>query len=88
MEERVTVFDRSFNIRMLTCMFLYNYASVLCFSPVGRFVFSTPFTSGGKAHGDVDQQYMRKTILTANDIFPYVKRRSKVIKSDSVSCWL
>jgi len=48
-------------------------------------VFSTPFTPSGKAHGDVDQQYMRKTILTAADIFPYVKRRSKVIKQDSVS---
>lgn len=51
----------------------------------GRFVFNTPFTPSGKAHGDVDEQYMRKTVLTTADIFPYVKRRSKVIKSESVS---
>ncbi len=48
-------------------------------------MFSTPFTPGGKAHGDVDQQYMRKTIIVTQDIFPYVKRRSKVVRSDSVS---
>lgn len=32
---------------------------------ISRFVFETPFTSDGKAHGDVTKQCMRKTILTS-----------------------
>lgn len=33
---------------------------------ISRFVFETPFTAaGGKAHGDVTKQCMRKTILTS-----------------------
>jgi len=29
-----------------------------------KFVFETPFTRSGKAHGSPAEQYMRKTILT------------------------
>ena len=54
---------------------------------LGRFAFNTPFTPRGKAHGDVTEQYMRKTILTSMECFPYVKRRSKIIKLDTVSCF-
>lgn len=50
----------------------------------GRFAFNTPFTPSGKAHGDVTEQYMRKTILTSMECFPYVKKRSKVVKLDTV----
>lgn len=74
------MFDRSFNIcklsRVLTFVFMLN--------TIGRFVFSTPYTPSGKAHGEVDEQYMMKTILTSDESFPYVKRRSKVIKSEKV----
>lgn len=51
---------------------------------VGRFAFNTPFTPSGKAHGDVTEQYMRKTILTSMECFPYVKKRSEVVKLDTV----
>ena len=50
----------------------------------GRFAFNTPYTPGGKAHGDVTEQHMRKTILTSMECFPYVKRRSKVVKLETV----
>ena len=32
---------------------------------ISRFVFETPFTPDGRAHGQVTQQCMRKTILTS-----------------------
>ena len=32
---------------------------------ISKFVFETPFTQEGKAHGDVTKQCMRKTILTS-----------------------
>ena len=51
---------------------------------LGRFVFSTPYTPSGKAHGEVDEQFMLKTILTSAESFPYVKRRSRVVKADKV----
>ena len=57
---------------------------MLLLNTVGRFVFSTPYTPSGKAHGEVDEQYMMKTILTSDESFPYVKRRSKVIKAEKV----
>ena len=50
----------------------------------GRFVFSTPYTASGKAHGDITEQCMRKTILTTAESFPYVKRRSKVVHTEKV----
>ena len=50
----------------------------------GRFVFSTPYTATGKAHGDITEQCMRKTILTTQESFPYVKRRSKVVHTEKV----
>lgn len=48
-------------------------------------MFSTPYTPSGKAHGEVDEQFMLKTILTSADSFPYVKRRSKVVRADKVN---
>lgn len=47
-------------------------------------MFSTPYTPSGKAHGDVDEQYMLKTIVTSAESFPYVKRRGNVVKSEKV----
>lgn len=44
-----------------------------------RFIFATPFTKSGKAHGDLKEQYKRKTILTTANHFPYVKTRIQVI---------
>lgn len=44
-----------------------------------RFIFSTPFTKNGKAHGELHEQCKRKTILTTANHFPYVKTRIQVI---------
>ncbi|PSN35267.1 Dedicator of cytokinesis protein 7 [Blattella germanica] len=44
-----------------------------------RFVYATPFTPGGRAHGELHEQYKRKTILTTANHFPYVKTRIQVI---------
>ena len=51
----------------------------------GRFAFSTPYTASGKAHGELEDQCMRKTILMSAESFPYVKRRSKVVRMEKVS---
>lgn len=44
-----------------------------------RFVYATPFTMIGKAHGELKDQYKRKTILTTAVHFPYVKTRIQVV---------
>ncbi|XP_019631396.1 PREDICTED: dedicator of cytokinesis protein 7-like [Branchiostoma belcheri] len=44
-----------------------------------RFMFATPFTKDGRAHGELTEQYKRKTILTTANAFPYVKTRVSVV---------
>lgn len=51
---------------------------------IRRFSFSTPFTKGGKARGELHEQWMKKTILTTEKSFPYVKRRLEVIHTERV----
>lgn len=46
---------------------------------IRRFIFSTPFTLDGRAHGSLHEQHKRKTILTTEKSFPYVKTRINVI---------
>ena len=64
LRQRVTVFDKGFNIR--------------------RFVFNTPYTPGGKARGELQEQWVRKTILTTEKSFPYLKRRLRVVATEKV----
>ncbi|CAM6031703.1 unnamed protein product, partial [Sphagnum compactum] len=45
---------------------------------IKRFIFATPFTKSGKAHGELQEQYKRKTIVTTSEYFPYVKTRIQV----------
>lgn len=45
---------------------------------IKKFVFSTPFTLDGRAHGDLHEQHKRKTILETVNTFPYVKTRIQV----------
>lgn len=45
---------------------------------VERFIYSTPFTYDGRAHGALYEQCKRKTILTTEHAFPYVKTRVNV----------
>lgn len=42
---------------------------------VNQFLFETPFTSSGKAHGGVADQFKRKTVITTERSFPDLKRR-------------
>ena len=50
-----------------------------------RFIFATPFTPDGRAHGDLKEQHKRKTVLTTQHMFPYVKTRIQVVDRESVS---
>lgn len=49
-----------------------------------RFVFFTPFTPDGRAHGQLNQQFKRKTILTVEHHFPYLKSRIRVQSRQTV----
>ncbi|XP_059491152.1 dedicator of cytokinesis protein 7 isoform X2 [Neocloeon triangulifer] len=46
---------------------------------IKRFIYATPFTPDGRAHGELHEQYKRKTILTTSTHFPYVKTRIQVV---------
>lgn len=48
-------------------------------------MYATPFTSNGKPHGDLHEQWKRKTILTVANHFPYVKTRIQVVDRKQVS---
>ncbi|UYV65251.1 DOCK6 [Cordylochernes scorpioides] len=51
---------------------------------IRRFVYATPFTPDGRAHGELQDQYKRKTILTTANSFPYIKTRILVVEKDQV----
>ncbi|CAG2054092.1 unnamed protein product [Timema podura] len=46
---------------------------------IKKFFYATPFTPNGRAHGELYEQYKRKTILTTANHFPYVKTRIQVV---------
>uniref|UniRef100_A0A673WXV3 Dedicator of cytokinesis 6 n=1 Tax=Salmo trutta TaxID=8032 RepID=A0A673WXV3_SALTR len=48
------------------------------------FMYCTPFTLDGRAHGDLHEQYKRKSILTTSHAFPYIKTRVNVIHKEEV----
>jgi len=33
---------------------------------IRRFMFEAPFTKNGKAHGEIEEQWRRRTIITSN----------------------
>ncbi|VVD03337.1 unnamed protein product [Leptidea sinapis] len=45
---------------------------------IKRFMYATPFTADGRAHGSLAEQCKRKTILTTAHHFPYLKTRIQV----------
>lgn len=47
-----------------------------------RFMYTTPFTKSGRPRGELNEQYKRKTILTTQHAFPYVKTRINVIQKE------
>jgi hypothetical protein len=50
---------------------------------VSAFLYETPFTKDGKAHGDTVSQFKRKTVATTENWFPYVKKRIRIIHEQS-----
>ncbi|XP_033225104.1 dedicator of cytokinesis protein 9 isoform X4 [Belonocnema kinseyi] len=46
---------------------------------VSCFMFETPFTKEGKARGNPEEQWKRRTILTTQCTFPYIKKRIPVV---------
>ena len=52
---------------------------------VERFMYATPFTPDGRAHGELFEQYKRKTVLTTANHFPYVKTRIQVVERHQVN---
>ena len=75
---RVTEFERNYN--MSKCLPFPNkikFSTLKIFS--GRFAFTTPFTVSGRAHGQLHEQYKRRTILTVANSLPYTKTRVTVI---------
>ncbi|XP_049870539.1 dedicator of cytokinesis protein 7 isoform X2 [Pectinophora gossypiella] len=51
---------------------------------IKRFMYATPFTLDGRAHGDIADQCKRKTILTTAHHFPYVKTRIQVVQRTQI----
>lgn len=47
---------------------------------VSCFMFETPFTKEGKARGIPEEQWKRRTILTTQYSFPYIKKRILVVE--------
>ncbi|XP_062854998.1 dedicator of cytokinesis protein 8 [Trichomycterus rosablanca] len=47
-----------------------------------RFMYTTPFTKSGRPRGELNEQYKRKTILTTQHAFPYMKTRINVIQKE------
>jgi len=50
-----------------------------------RFVYETPFTLDGRAHGELGEQHKRKTIITTSHAFPYIKTRLAVVSREQVT---
>lgn len=51
---------------------------------VSSFMFETPFTKDGKARGSPEDQWKRRTMLTTEYSFPYVKKRIRVVSKRSI----
>lgn len=64
-------------------VFFFNGTNVLYVAE--RFMYATPFTPSGRAHGELHEQYKRKTILTTAVHFPYVKTRIQVVQRTQIT---
>lgn len=53
-------------------------------SNLRRFFLDTPFTKSGKTHGNWDEQYLRRTVITLARPFPYATKRIAVVSEDTV----
>ncbi|XP_050781479.1 dedicator of cytokinesis protein 6 isoform X3 [Gopherus flavomarginatus] len=48
------------------------------------FLFCTPFTQDGRAHGELHEQHKRKTLLTTSHAFPYIRTRLPVVHKEEI----
>lgn len=77
MKDRVTYYDRNYN--------LSNFLRYFFSLQLDRFIFASPFTLTGKSHAEsLRDQHKRKTILTVENQFPYVKKRLAIINKQEV----
>ncbi|EFA78484.1 DOCK family protein [Heterostelium album PN500] len=52
---------------------------------LNKFIFEVPFTKSGKAHSDsITDQWKRKTIITTESYFPYLKKRIPILKKEDI----
>ncbi|KAB7505571.1 Dedicator of cytokinesis protein 9 [Armadillidium nasatum] len=49
---------------------------------INSFVFETPFTLEGKAHGKLEDQWKRRVLVTTAYSFPYVKKRILITSTE------
>lgn len=49
---------------------------------INIFVFETPFTLEGKAHGKLEDQWKRRVLVTTAYSFPYVKKRILITNTE------
>ena len=78
-------FDKKFSFLGYVVIRYHLNISYMIFNEFSeRFMYATPFTEDGRAHGELQEQYKRKTILTTSHIFPYVKTRLAVIHREQV----
>lgn len=47
---------------------------------IDTFMYATPYTLDGKAHGSIKEQYKRKVFLKVAQTFPYVRTRLNVVR--------
>ncbi|CAM4610803.1 unnamed protein product [Lepidochelys kempii] len=48
------------------------------------FLFCTPFTLDGRAHGELHEQFKRKTLLATSHAFPYLRTRLPVVHKEEI----
>jgi hypothetical protein len=78
----VTHFEKNYSLSKK--ILLFSQKNLFISSVLERFIYSTPFTLDGKAHGTLKEQYKRKTILTTERAIPYIKTRITVIDKQQV----
>ena len=46
---------------------------------INQFVYETPFTRTGKARGTLEEQWRRRSFVTVDHCFPYMKTRLAIL---------
>ncbi|CAM4682376.1 dedicator of cytokinesis protein 6 isoform X3 [Caretta caretta] len=73
----VEPFFDTYELKERVTYFEKNYG--LC-----SFLFCTPFTLDGRAHGELHEQFKRKTLLSTSHAFPYLRTRLPVVHKEEI----